>query len=79
MVDVVVLMTNGDQYTATFMPYTGITALQHTHAENGAYLNGAYFWSKNLVLVADCSAETLERVVRQMLEDGELGVVFERV
>lgn len=72
--DVVVTMTNGDRYIASFIPYACIAGLLQPKADGSTY-----FWSKHLVLVKDCRPETVERVVRAMLEEGELGEGFGRI
>lgn len=72
--DVVVTMTNGDRYAASFIPYACIAGLLKPKADGSAY-----FWGKHLVLVPDCKQETVEGVVKAMVEEGELGEGFERV
>jgi hypothetical protein len=72
--DVVVTLTNGERYTASFIPYACIAGLLQPKADGSAY-----FWGKHLVLAPDCKPETVERVVRAMMEEGELEEGFGRV
>lgn len=72
--DVVVTMANGERYAASFIPYPCIAGLLKPHNNHAAY-----FWAKHLVLVPDCKPDTVERVVRAMAEEGELGEGFGRV
>lgn len=77
--DVVVHMDNGEQYVASFFTYRNIEEIRKENQRTGACLNGLYFWSKNMVLVEDCNPKTVRIIVEGLLEDGEFGVVFERV
>ena len=72
--DVVVTMADGERYVASFSPFGCIADLLKPK-----WGETAYFWAKHLVLAPDCKPETVERVVRAMLEEGELGEGFERV
>ena len=72
--DVVVTLMNGDRYVASFIPYNCIPRLLQTHADGSAY-----FWSKYMVLVNDCHPDTIDQVVRSMVEEGELREVFGRI
>ncbi len=72
--DVVVTMADGERYVASFIPFGCISdLLKPKRGET------AYFWAKHLVLVSDCRPDTVERVVRAMAEEGELGEGFGRV
>lgn len=77
--DVVVHLTNGNEYIASFLTYGSILAIQRQHQATGDYLNGAFFWTKKLVLVADDSPEMVRRVVDFMIDEGEFAAAFEKV
>ncbi|MBV6425953.1 MAG: hypothetical protein KIPDCIKN_00444 [Haliscomenobacter sp.] len=72
--DVVVTMACGERYAASFIPYGCIADLLKPKWEGIAY-----FWAKNLVLVPDCKRDTVEQVVRAMVEEGEVGEGFEKI
>jgi hypothetical protein len=72
--DVVVTMTDGERYVASFIPYGCIADLLIPRCGEVAY-----FWAKHMVLVPDCKPDTVEQVVRAMAAEGELGEGFERV
>lgn len=67
-------MTDGERYVASFIPYDCIAELLKPR-----WGEAAYFWAKHLVLVPDCKLDTVERVVRAMAAEGELGEGFGRV
>jgi hypothetical protein len=76
---VVVCLTNGAQYVASFVTYDHIEKIRRENRRSGACLNGAYFWSKNMVLVEDGRAETVRRIVEYLVEEGEFLEAFRRV
>jgi hypothetical protein len=72
--DVVVTMASGNRYIASFIPYGCIENLLKPKLEGVAY-----FWAKNLVFVPNCKPDTVEKVVRTMVDEGEVGEVFEKI
>lgn len=77
--DVIVLFENGDKYVASFFSYANLELIHRQHQESGDYLNGAYFWTKNMVLVLDCSMEKVRQVVDHLLDEGEFREVFQKI
>lgn len=77
--DIVVCLSNGEKYVASFVAFEQIGELRRTYRLSGEYLHGAYFWSKHLVLVDDCRPATVQRVVAHLLEEGELGEAFGKI
>ena len=77
--DVVVCLTNGEKFVASFFSYDQIAELRRVHQASGEFLHGAYFWSKHLVLVENCGPPFVRRVVEHLLEEGELAEVFDKV
>lgn len=67
------------KYVASFFTYANITELRSRHIKTGEYLNGKYFYSKNMVLIDDCSIENIREVINQLVEEGEFGEVFRRI
>lgn len=67
------------KYVASFFTYANITELRSRHIKTGEYLNGKYFYSKNMVLIDDCSIENIRAVVAQLVEEGEFEEVFRRI
>jgi hypothetical protein len=85
--DVIVLLEESDEtgkkstakYIASFFAYDNIPELQSRHLSTGEYLNGKYFYSKNMLLIDDCSMQNVQMVVDHMLDEGEFWEVFERM
>lgn len=85
--DVIVLVREGGgaahkktvKYIASFFTYDNIIALQVQHAKTGEYLNGKYFYSKNMVLIDRCSIENVRSIVEHLLEEGEFAEVFRKI
>ena len=69
--DVVVLLASGKKYIATFFTYQNIKQLQLQNKESGAFLSGKYFWTNNMLLIDECSLESVSTVVEELLEEGE--------
>ncbi|MCB0594479.1 MAG: hypothetical protein H6557_13040 [Lewinellaceae bacterium] len=77
--DVIVSMKSGEKFHASFFSFDSLEGLRRRYFKSGEFLHGAYFWSKRMVLVKDCSRETIERVVTDLLEGGELWEAFMRL
>jgi hypothetical protein len=77
--DVILTMRNGAKYYASFFSYDHLESLREEHIKSGAFLNGTYFWSKRMVFVEDCSRETIEKVVLDLVEEGELQEAFQKL
>jgi hypothetical protein len=67
------------KYVASFFSYDNINALKSHHSKTGEYLNGKYFFSKNMLLIDDCSMENVREVVEHLMEEGEFGAVFREI
>ncbi len=77
--DVIVVMKSGEKFHASFFSFDILPALRWKYSQSGEFLRGAYFWSKQMVLVNDCSRETIEKVVLDLLEEGDLQEAFQRL
>lgn len=77
--DVIVSMKDGEKFHASFFPFDSLEGLRQRNLKSGEFLHGTYFWSKRIVLVKDCSRETIEKVVLNLLEEGELWEAFQRL
>jgi len=85
--DVIVLIEQEDnhcnlvavKYVATFFTYDNIEELKAIHHKSGEYLNGKYFFFKNMVLINNCSKNNITEVVNHLIEEGDFSEVFRRV
>ncbi len=64
------------KYVATFFTYSNIIEMQTKHHKSGEYLNGKYFFFKNMVLIDNCSKETINEVVNNLIDEGDFREVF---
>ncbi len=74
--DVVVFLRNGKKYLASFFAYANINEMRLQHQKNGNFLDGDYFWDKNMVLVKDCSLNIIEPVVKDLIDEGNFQEAF---
>jgi hypothetical protein len=77
--DVIVVLADGHKYTASFFTYDFIEKMRNKNKLTGDFLNGKYFWGKNMVLVEECSAEIINPVVKDIIDEGEFVDVFRKL
>lgn len=85
--DVIVLTEEEDEeneivlvkYVASFFTYSNLHDLQVRHEKTGEYLNGKYFYAKNMVLVNECSVSKIEVIIRHMIDEGEFREAFRKI
>ena len=74
--DVIVLLTDGHKYTASFFTYAFIEKMREANKLTGDFLGGKYYWAKNMVLVEACTEEIINPVVKDIIDEGEFVDVF---
>ena len=74
--DVVVQLENEKKYIASFFSYNYVNEIRREHMKNGKFLNGTYFWKKNMVLIKDCSVNIIESVVKDLIDEGNFKEAF---
>jgi hypothetical protein len=74
--DVVVFLENGKKYIASFFAYANINEMRLQHRQNGDFLDGTYFWDKNMVLLEDCSLNIIEPIVKDLIDEGNFQEAF---
>ncbi|MBN1340831.1 MAG: hypothetical protein JXA03_15995 [Bacteroidales bacterium] len=74
--DVIVTLNSGKKFITSFYSYGNIEVLAEKHQENGEFLEGEYFWDKNMVLVKDCERKTIELVVNDIIDEGNFPLAF---
>ena len=77
--DVVVQLENEKKYIASFFSYNYVNEIRREHMKNGEFLNGNYFWKKNMVLVEDCSVNIIESVVKDLIDEGDFEEAFKEL
>lgn len=76
--DVVVTLGDGTRLVASFCSFDHLATLRRNCAESGECLGGRYLWGSDLVLVEDTSRATIEAVVRDLMQAGDLEGAFSR-
>lgn len=74
--DVLVKLTNGDNWVATFFTYNNIAKLLEKNKQTGEMLSGKYFWSSNMILIDEISRERIQEVITTLINDGTFNQVF---
>ena len=77
--DVVVVFENGEKHVASFFSYESLELLNAAHRESGEFLNGKYFWAPGMVLIDECSRESIEEVIEELMEEGDFKYIFRRI
>lgn len=77
--DVIVVLSNGYKYAASFIPYSEVEHIREHSMQSGEFLNGLYYWGHNMVLVESCEQKTVERVVEHMIEEGDFSEAFRKL
>ncbi|MGB1217844.1 MAG: hypothetical protein ACPG5P_08195, partial [Saprospiraceae bacterium] len=74
--DVIVTLDNKKRYVATFFTYQNIASLRQTYRKTGECFYGKYFWASDLVLIDNCSKESIEEVIKHLIEEEEFFDAF---
>jgi hypothetical protein len=76
--DVIVTRADGTRWIASFFSYANIASLVAHWKRTGEYLQGAYFWASDLILIEDVTRSRIEEVIAHLLTTGEFECVFRR-
>ena len=76
--DVIVTLNDGRKFLASFFTYKHIEKMS-TKLENNGVNNKKYFWASNMVLIEDCSFDTLKDAVNNMIEVGDFLTIFKKI
>ena len=71
-IDAEVALAGGERYAATFATVENIRSILSRYKNTEECLSGSYFWCVDLIIVQDLNADTLDRVVADLLASGEL-------
>ena len=77
--DVVAESDQGERYVASFFSYKSLELLRQRHRKDGDFLDGKYFWAVNMVLIDECTRESIEQVVKDLIEEGDFDHVFRKI
>lgn len=77
--DVIIELTSGEKYVASFFTYKNMETLKSIHQQKGDFLYGKYFWVKGMLMVENCNRENIELVVNDLLDEGDFDRVFRKI
>jgi len=66
------------EYVATVFTYDEIQAQKEHNAKQGIYLDGMYFFKKNLLIVESCTYSALVKIVNHLIQEGDFLTVFRK-
>jgi hypothetical protein len=67
--DVEIHLPNG-RWNATFVTFAAADRIMRAHAETGESAAGIYFWTVDMILVRELSAEVILRTIADLRKDG---------
>ncbi|GLX69350.1 hypothetical protein [Paenibacillus glycanilyticus] len=76
--DVIVVFPDRSKWMASFFTYQNIDTLRQKNIQTGECMNGAYFWSSNMVLIDIISRERIEQLIDHLIEHDHFQSVFNR-
>lgn len=77
--DVIVELENDHKYVASFFTFDYVNRLCYESKGNGEFLNGQFFWAKNMLLIQECSSVKIQEVVEFLMEEGDFFDVFRKI
>lgn len=77
--DVIVEFENGEKYISTFFTYNNIVDIKRKNSISGECLSGKYFWASNMFIINDCKRDTIEEVIKHIIEYKEFYNIFIKV
>lgn len=76
--DVIVTFSDRSKWIASFFTYKNIQTLIEKNKQTGENLNGAYFWSSDIVLIDFVSRERIVEIINYLIENDEFCSVFSK-
>ncbi len=74
--EVEVTFADGAKWEATFLTYANLAKLAADNKDNGSFLAGRYFWTRDLILIDEISRAAITEVIEKMLETGDFFEAF---
>lgn len=70
-IDVEIRLEDGQVFSATLFSLECISDTMTNYQDSGECLNGKYFWASDMVIVKDLKLETINDIVKDLVESGE--------
>jgi hypothetical protein len=77
--DVIVTLTDGKKYIATFFTYHNVKTLTEKNKRTGEQLSGKYFWASDMILVDKVDRDTIEKVIADLIKENSFDQLFKFV
>ncbi|HEX6481637.1 MAG TPA: hypothetical protein VF043_22575 [Ktedonobacteraceae bacterium] len=76
--DVLVTWDDGSRWVASFITYQHVKTVTDSYKKTGECLSGAYFWTSDMILVAEASRENIEEVIKDLIQTNTFKAVFKQ-
>lgn len=77
--DVKVTFKDKSTYVASFFTIKNIRELMSKDSRTGENLSGKYFWASDLIIIDDCSRESIEQVIDELIRIDDFYLMFMQV
>ena len=77
--DVIVTLDNNRKYVATFFTYKNIVSLRQKNKKTGECFRGKYFWASDMILIDNCSRNSIEEVIKHLIIEDEFHQTFNEI
>jgi len=78
-IDVIVQFRDGSKYVASFFKYEKLIPEVQRPKARYDQDNLRYFWRKNMIIINDFRIDNIERVIQEMIEEGDFIQAFEKL
>lgn len=77
--DVIVTLSTGERYAATFFTYQNIATLTNKNRLTGEWLGGQYFWATDMILIDKIDPVLIRQVIDDLISDDCWPAAFARI
>ncbi|MNI08523.1 hypothetical protein D3C73_615640 [compost metagenome] len=74
--DVMVIFEDDSRWVASFYTYKNIHTLVEKNRSTRELLAGRYFWGSDMILIDQCSRQSMEQVIKDLISEGQFENVF---
>lgn len=77
--DVIITMEDGDRYLGSIFTYDNIEVMRKINKASKEFLQGKYFWVKNMLLIDSVKQKDIWVVAEHLIDQGEFSNVFQKI
>ena len=77
--DAIVKFPSGESFTASFISFQKISELRTENKRGHKFLDGLYFWTKDMILIETCSLNSIQKVIENLIEEGDFHFAFRKI